>query len=157
MQRVIKSEVEFYPESVTDPLVISGSNKLIFCFLAVEKRADGFLHDCGLAVFKTELCLLHKYGYPNDEAVSCHPLFLSNVGFDGYTISKVINSAWVLELEACNKIKWPKTNFVDRYEHWIFPFKETTLEVVAQNMTWELTSKSYKTIQMEMLEWLEGN
>ena len=157
MQRVIKSEIEFYPESVTDPLVLSSSNKLIFCFLAVEKGADGFLHDCGLAIFRTELCLLYKYGYPNDEAIPCHPLFSSNIGFDGYTISKVISSNWILEIEALNKTKWPNTNFIDRYDHWVFPFKETTLEVAAQNMVWELTSKPYQDVRIDMLDWLESN
>lgn len=157
MQKCIKSEVEFYPESMTDPLVLSSSNKLIFCFLAVEKRSDGLLYDCGLAIFRTELCLLQKYGYPNDEAIMCYPLFSSNIGFDGYSISKVTNSSWIKELESLNKIRWPNTNFVDKYDHWVFPFKETTLEIIASSMTWELTFKPYEAVKIEMLDWIDNS
>ncbi len=142
----------FIPESVTDPFIMSDVNNLVFCFLAVAQKKDGYFHNCGLAIFRTESCLLYKSGYPNDEASLCSPLV--DYGFDGYNISKVKESDWIKEVEYQNRKKWPNSNYSENYEHWVFPFKETTLEILASDLKWELTKKEYPEVQQEMLSWI---
>jgi hypothetical protein len=133
---------------VTDPLVIGDAGKLIFSYWAVDELTG---EEWGWAIFRTKSCLLYKSGYPNDEAFGLHPL----VGYGlGWGISKVEDSDWIKEVERQNKRQWPGTDYLNRFEHWIFPFKETTLEVIADKLAWELQVKSYKEVQIEMIEWI---
>jgi hypothetical protein len=101
--------------------------------------------------------LIYKYGYPNDEAAPMHPL--QKYGFDGANISTVKYSPWVQELEQQNQKKWPSTDFQNRYEHWLFPFKETTLEVIAEKLAWRLlpVETPYKQVQVEIMNWINTN
>jgi hypothetical protein len=151
MTRIIKPDLSFHAESVTDPLVIGDTNKLIFCFWAVEEKTG---EECGWAIFKSKLCLQFKYGYPNDEAFGLHPL--RKYRLSGWTISKVEDSDWIKEIEQQNKQKWPETDYLSRFEHWIFPFKETTLEVIADKLEWELKAGSYQDMQLEMIKWINN-
>jgi hypothetical protein len=151
MPSVIKSELRFHAESVTDPLVIGDTNKLIFCFWAVDEKTG---EECGWAIFRSKLCLLFKYGYPNDEAFVLHPL--REYGLTGLGISKVKESDWIKEIEQQNRQKWPKTDYLSCFEHWIFPFKENTLEVIADKLEWELKEGSYQEIQVEMIKWINN-
>ncbi|MDO1451289.1 hypothetical protein Q0590_33755 [Rhodocytophaga aerolata] len=154
--KVLEAKLPFRAESVTDPLVIGDMNRLIFGFWATAPHTDGVWHPCGWALFYTKHCLQYKYGYPNDEASPMHPL--TKYGFDGYNISQVKYSDWIRQLEIQNQQKWPATDFLNRYEHWIFPFKETTLEVIAEKLQWRLMSKeiAYKDIQQEMIDWINN-
>ena len=155
MPSVIKMDLDFQPESITEPLVIADSNNLIFCFLAVRANDDGFMHDCGLAVFRTKSCLIHKHGYPNDEAVIAHPL--CQFGFDGFQICEVQNSNWIEDIEEQNSLIFPNSIYSDSFKHWIFPFKETTLEIIAKDIEWELSSESYDLVRANMLSWIADN
>lgn len=72
---------------------------------------------------------------------------------DGWRISKVNDSDWIKEVESQNKLKWSHTDYMSRFEHWVFPFKETTLEVIANKLEWELKEGTYENIQLEMIKW----
>ncbi len=148
-------DLGFRAESVTDPLIISDASNLTFCFLTVSPKDDGVCENSGLAIFRSKSCLIYKSGYPNDEASLCSPLVAT--GFDGFSISKVIDSDWVKEIEGQNSKKWPNTNYSNRFSHWVFPFKDTTLEVIAADLEWELTEKPYSEVQIEMVSWINDN
>ena len=155
MPKVESLNLNFQIESGTDPFVIGDVNNLIFCFLTVSHGDDGNLHDSGLAVFRTKSSLLYKHGYPNDEAISCSALI--EHGFDGYSISKVIDSDWIQEISNKNDKKWRSSDYFSHFSHWVFPFKETTLEIIAMDLDWYLTDKSYSQVQSEMLAWIYQN
>jgi hypothetical protein len=155
MPSVTKMDLDFQAESITEPLIIADSNNLIFCFLAVSAKEDGYLYDCGLAIIRTKSCLIHKHGYPNDEAAIAHPL--CEYGFDGFEISKVEDSDWIKEIEKQNSKLWPNSVYSDRFKHWVFPFKETTLELIAKDIEWELSEEPYDIVRTKMLSWIAEN
>jgi hypothetical protein len=155
MSSVSKIDLGFQAESITEPLVIADSSNLIFCFLAVNTKEDGYLHDCGLAIIRTNSCLIHKHGYPNDEAAIAHPL--REHGFDGFQISNVQDSYWIKEIEKQNSQLWPDSIYSDRFKHWIFPFKETTLELIAKDIEWEISEEPYEVVRTKMLSWIAEN
>lgn len=154
MQQVVSAKLGFRPEAVCDPWVLSHAGALTFCFWVTDTDASDKL-DGQLAVFKTTTCLLYKYGYPNDEAQVFHPLCQSAAMRSG-TIAKVLDSAWQAEIEAINRKSFPESHLTRHFEHWVFPFKETVLEIIAKDLYWEITEKPYDTVRREMLEWLAG-
>ncbi len=155
MQQVVNANLGFRPEAVCDPLVFGYTGTLTFCFLVTDTAEPDAL-DGRLAVFKTRSCLLYKYGYPNDEAQIFHSLCQS-AAMRGGTIARVLDSAWLAEIEALNRKSFPESNITRHFEHWVFAFKETVLEVIVKDMSWTITEKPYDTVRMEMLEWLMGD
>jgi hypothetical protein len=73
----------------------------------------------------------HKFGYPNEEALSGHPLY--QYGLECYGFHLVENSPWIAELCRQNRVHSRHTDslFAD-LRHWIMTFHDTTLEVVGR-------------------------
>ena len=84
-----------------------------------------------IAVIKFPLVSIFKFGSPNDEALGGHPLIKN--GLEYYSVHKVENSFWVVELEKQNSVhpQHDTNRFLKDKHHYIFTFHDSTLEVVA--------------------------
>ena len=87
-----------------------------------------------LALVEFPLCTAAKLGSPNDEVFDGHPLY--GRGMDDYTAQRVMNSHWLAEIEAINKVHhcynpafWRERN------HYVFWFHDTTFECIATSFT----------------------
>ena len=95
-----------------------------------------------------------KLGSPNDEVFEGHPL--SGKGMDGYSAQIVMNSPWLAEIEAINKIhahynpeRWRND------KHYIFWFHDSTFECIAESFTVELYQESMYQMLMRMVDRLD--
>jgi hypothetical protein len=82
-----------------------------------------------------------KFGHPNDEVLSGHPL--AKRGLEGYTAQIVKNSPWLREVAKTNSVhrgdrpeSWAALN------HYVFWFHDSTFECLAKSYEVELTSES---------------
>ena len=151
--RVKEAGFSFRPESVTDALLIHCGERAGFAFLATELRDDGKWHDCGVAVFRSPAVLQIRYGHPNDEAYPGHRLY--EAGLDRVDIAEIEDSDWVREVAEVNAKVFPDSGAMfSTVRHHIFPFKETTLEVLWSDFVFELSQKSYEELGGELSAWV---
>jgi hypothetical protein len=104
-----------------------------------------------LALVEFNPCVAAKLGSPNDEVFDGHPL--QGRGLDGYTAQKVVNSRWLAEIEAINKVhhcynpaSWRERN------HYIFWFHDTTFECIAKSFTLEVYRESRSAMLARMCQ-----
>ena len=77
----------------------------------------------------------HTYGYPNDEGLRQHPLYA--FGLERYAFNVIEGSPTVAALS-----KKDASNFDGdtenglRIQHWVVTFKDDTLEIVAESVTY---------------------
>lgn len=85
-----------------------------------------------IGLIEFEFCSGTSFGGPGDETYSGHPLFGS--GFEGYTPLKVVNSRWIEEIKRIDSVhsRHEPSRF-DQYNHFIFPFHDSTFECVARS------------------------
>jgi hypothetical protein len=102
-----------------------------------------------LALVEFNPCFAAKLGSPNDEVFHGHPL--QGRGLDGYTAQKVMNSRWLAEIEAINKVHhcynpafWRERN------HYIFWFHDTTFECIAKSFKVEVHRESMAAMLVRM-------
>jgi hypothetical protein len=90
-----------------------------------------------LALVEFKPCLAAKLGSPNDEVLHGHPL--QGRGLEGYTAQKVVNSRWLAEVEAVNKVHrcYDPASWRGR-SHYVFWFHDTTFECIAGSFRVEL-------------------
>ena len=86
---------------------------------------------CGVLVVRFDRCHITRFGYPNDEALSGHPLYAS--GLQAYGVFEVHGSSWPAELEAQNRRVFPKSHAFE-YRHFIFTFHDSTFECLADSV-----------------------
>src|SRR5215831_2665914 len=89
----------------------------------------GFRQQVALLNFRTTS--LFRFGYPNEEAISGHPLHKYGLTWYGFHI--VENSPLIAELASQNKVH-PMNNpsHWQKLRHWIITFHDETLEVVGR-------------------------
>lgn len=107
------------------------------------------------------LCLVEfrataaKFGHPNDEVHSGHPL--NGRGLESYTAQIVKNSPWIKEVAKTNSVhhcdrpeRWEKLN------HYVFWFHDSTFECLAESYAFELCNESMADlltrVQAKLLE-----
>lgn len=133
-----------FPESACDPFIVSNGSRLGFCFLAMKENNHGQLERAGFALVRSETCLIYKSGYPNDEARAGQQ-FRDGTP-DLLEIQQITNSPWLKQLNPPH---------AQEFKHWLFPFKETTLELLARDLQIELLAQDYHSCQMMLVEWVE--
>ncbi len=108
-------------------------------YVIVKDPGDGSVESLALVEFFG--CSSAKLGSPNDEVFGGHPL--SGKGLDGYAAQRVVNSRWMAELEAINRVhrrydpaRWRNLN------HYVFWFHDTTFECVAESFRVEVFRES---------------
>ena len=102
-----------------------------------------------LALVEFRSCYATKLGAPNDEVFHGHPL--EGRGLEAYTAQKVVNSRWLSEIEAINKVhhrydpsRWGRLN------HYVFWFHDTTFECLAESYTVEEHRESVEAMLARM-------
>ena len=79
-------------------------------------------------------CWALKFGYPNDEALSGHPLYEKGLGYYGFF--EVTDSSWRNQLHEQNRRALPsKTGDQDgTSRHFVVTFHDSTFECLAEGM-----------------------
>jgi hypothetical protein len=107
----------------------------------VKMKDPGARIDESLALVEFMGCAAAKLGSPNDEVFHGHPL--DGKGMKGYTAQKVINSRWLAELEAINKVHSCYNSEAWRQRsHFVFWFHDKTFECIAKSFQVELFQDS---------------
>jgi hypothetical protein len=89
-----------------------------------------------IATVQFKRCLSLKMGTPNDEVYAGHPLH--GKGLEPYRPLRVINSPWIKELETVNSVHSQyRPEHWKNLHHYIFGFKDSTFECVAQSFVVE--------------------
>lgn len=111
-----------------NPTIIGDEQSLFLIYTTRDERT---------AVVKFENCVIHKFGAPNDEALSGHELYKN--GLHHYGIFKVSKSSWLKDLEKMNSAhpRHDKERFL-AYSHFIFTFHDSTFECISAAMNFEL-------------------
>jgi hypothetical protein len=104
-----------------------------------------------LALVEFAPCFVAKLGAPNDEVLDGHPL--QGRGLESYTAQKVVNSRWLAEIEAINKVHrcynpatWRERN------HYVFWFHDTTFECIAKSFEVEVYQESVASMLSRMCQ-----
>jgi hypothetical protein len=96
-----------------------------------------------------------RYGGPNDEAHSAHPLAKFGLGF--YGLYEVHESPWIRERMVANRVH-PQHNdsMFDGLKHYIACFKDVKFECICREMSEvQLTSDEFNAIVAEQVRYLE--
>lgn len=120
---------------------------LIFCAVAKTIESAGKYADVGFAVVCLKRCMQSKFGYPNDEAFSGHPLH--NKGFSGYGTFEVVNSNWEQTLIEQNRVAFPNTGKWN-LRHLIFAFKENVLECLVDDFDFRIENRPFAELVSEV-------
>ena len=77
--------------------------------------------------------MVATYGYPNDEALAGHPLYLS--GLRHYGVFEVLEPSWRQRVIDQNLISFPRTPpQYTTLRHFVITFHDSTFECLAQDL-----------------------
>jgi hypothetical protein len=125
-------DIGVVPEAgVSEARLVQDEYRAVLTFSAMRLQPDGSRTDAGTATVEFVRCIITKFGYPNDEALSGHPLY--NSGLTGYGIFEVIGSQWIRRLTEQNRVAFPSTPDSTQ-RHFIFSFHDSTFECIADDL-----------------------
>lgn len=115
----------------------------------VEVVSPGDEHARPLALVEFMPCTAARLGSPNDEVFHGHPL--EGRGLEPYTAQRVVNSRWLAEVEAVNKVHhgYNPAYWRER-SHFVFWFHDTTFECIAKGFTVEVYRESMPAMLARM-------
>ena len=143
--RVVEMNLGCFPEAaVSGAVLLQSENAAYLTFNAQRPRADGYSEDAGTAIVELVGCSTTKFGYPNDEALSGHPLYAK--GLVSYRIYEVLNSSWIDEQAKQNRICFPDRTNMSWKRHFIFVFHDSTLECLTRDLKITLCDEPYENI-----------
>lgn len=127
---------------------------LLFYAVSKSKDADGYLDDLGVAVLECKDCVSAKFGYPNDEGLSEHPLYNDGISDSTTSILEVVESSWISEVDgqrinSANRI-WGNRGIKPDWikdsasKHFIVLLKEKTFECLATDLVVERFCESFE-------------
>ena len=110
-----------------------------------------------IAALRFTRCLQHKFGYPNEEAISGHPLW--SHGLEYCACTELQGSDWLAEITKQNEVHARhKESMFSSYRHFIFPFHDTTFECLAEGYEVRIYKAWHHQVLQERLksfsEWL---
>ena len=141
---VVPVNLGFDPEAaVSGAFVLQDEYRTFLTFNAVRASSDGRSEGCGTAIIELHGALSTKFGLPNDEALRGHPLYERGLRF--YSIAEVLNSSWVRDAEAQNRLSFPD-GAPWTVRHFIFTFHDSSLECLAESLTHELSAEPHAEI-----------
>jgi hypothetical protein len=118
-------------------------------YVTLKSPGSGEVESLALVEFLG--CISARLGTPNDEVFEGH--LLAGKGMDGYTAQQVVNSRWLAELEAINKVHhcynpdcWRKR------KHFVFWFHDKTFECIAESFKVELYQESMAALLARVCE-----
>jgi len=131
-------DLGFLPETgVSGPFLLQTDTVTVLTFIAVKLAADGSRSAAGTAIIEFDLAHWTTFGYPNDEALSGHPLY--GRGLAAYGIYEVHNSHWVRRMFEQNKVAFPNTK-PSVARHLLFSFHDSTFECICRGVKSALLS-----------------
>jgi len=129
--RVLELDLGIRPATgVPYPFVLSSEHRTFLTFLCAPETASPEEPE-RRAVFEFTHCHLHRFGYPNDEALPGHPLFGSGLSY--YSVYEVLESPWYRELQAQNEVKFPGYVLPAR-RHFAVTLHDSTFECLAESV-----------------------
>mgnify|MGYP003677813958 CR=1 FL=1 len=140
------------------PTILSNEHNLYLIFYVsnVDPNWDGTSvnmrteEDEGIVTAKFDRFAQFKFGSPNDEAISGHPLY--ELGLEAYSIQKVIDSEWINDLKKMNSVHpYHKDELFEKYEHFIFFFHDTCFEIISEGYSIEENTKSNMRDEIERI------
>jgi len=140
--------IGFVPEAaVPEPVLLQTEYAAVITFCAVRQNQDGKRVEAGYGIVDLDLCSTTKFGYPNDEALSGHPLYQK--GLRAYGVFEVLNSNWIRLKTEQNRVAFPNTP-ESTQRHFIFTFHDSTFECIAHGLRATLNTKPYAEIFEEV-------
>ena len=83
--------------------------------------------------------LQFTFGYPNEEAINGHRYYKD--GLMPFMFVEILNSEIIAGITQTNRIHpFHKDEMFAKYKHYVFPFHDTTLEVIAKSYEFEKIS-----------------
>jgi hypothetical protein len=111
--------------------VLQSERSTILTLNAMKLTTTGRYEDAGTAVVKFRRCVATKFGLPNDEALPGHPL--AGHGLRAYGCYEVLESPWLAEAEAQNRVSFPSSDWLRDMRHFILTFHDTSFECLARD------------------------
>jgi len=105
-----------------EPSVYSNESKFVLRYFTARENT---------ALIHFPLVNVFKFGSPNDEILSSHPL--NEKGLKYYSVHIIENSSWIASLEESNSVhsRHEKALFLKGKKHYVFTFHDSTLEIVS--------------------------
>lgn len=148
---VVEVDLGFSPEpAIALPVLVQSDTTTLLGFNAIRPLGDGArTGPVGVAILSFDVCLLARFGHPNDEALSGHPLWVN--GLRHYRTHEVVNSSWAAETDAVNRLAFPAhAEFSVR--HFVVTFIDSTFECLAQDIAAELIESPDRPIHSYLTE-----
>lgn len=146
---VVEIDIGCQPSpSGSDEAILSNERRTLVMFAAIDtkKSSRGYLEDKGIAIVECVGCCQSRHGYPNDEGRQEHPLWGAGLK-DACGVCEVLESSWVEQVSSQMKTSarriWGRryesaykpTGQATSLRHFIFTFKESTFECIAQGLS----------------------
>jgi hypothetical protein len=131
-ERKVELDVGCHPNAGSaEPLLVQSESATLLFFSLHESKEDWAGETPGqVAVARFEGCLLTKFGYPNDEALS---------GVTLYAFSEVLGSGWAADLQKRQEADRDRMTG-QKYEvplkrHFVVSFHDSTFECLADGVS----------------------
>jgi len=144
---VVRLDLGCTPElAISGALLVQTETSTFLTFNAMTIAEDGFRHEVGTALVEFSYCHITKFGYPSEDAISGHPLYLKMEEAIGESdVFEVLNSSWKTQLEEQNRILFPDySDWAAR--HFIITFRGSTFECLADNIYLTISQEPYKAV-----------
>lgn len=144
-------DIGFEPESaVPGPVILQTDHAVVLTFNSIRLMSDAPVHGSGCGIVYCDICLLTRYGLPNDEAMAGHPLFAKGLNDSG--VYEVINSSWIRQVTERNRIAFPNNSeWIATKRHFIFVLKDKTFECIANGLRASVSILSFESIFAEVV------
>jgi len=127
----------FIDVGAPEPLILCDEHKLSLLYYYEKDANDNSVqkdlpsernkNDTGVAVVSFKNVFIHKFGFPNDEALNAHPYY--SLGLTSYSMFELHQSDWVDRI-----VKLVAVNGHRSLKHYIITFKDSTFECIAKDV-----------------------
>jgi hypothetical protein len=144
MDEVTKLEVPWLPDAgAPQPHLFAGDTGPAIVVYRTSSLAPS---DDEFAVLRFPMCEIVKFGYPNDEALPGHPLYLK--GLTHYGLFEVLDSSWMKTLAEQNLVSFPNPDpSATSGRHFVVTFHDSTLECIAEGIEGRFSSNLNNAVQ----------
>ncbi len=127
------ADIPLWDTGAPSPVIYANEGALVVAYCMPSPAGDEPQEQAsGVIVFKSVASFV--FGGPNDEALQGHRLY--KLGLRFYSSHEVLNSAWIADLCARNRVHPNhKDSTFAELRHFIFTFHDSTLEVAARAYT----------------------
>lgn len=154
IDKVFVLNMGYVPEgAISGAVLVQTERSTFLTFNAMRIIDENHLDDAGTALVEFPFCIITQFGYPNDEALPGHPLYQSGMEDHGYGIFEVLNSSWLKQIDAQNRIKFPEMeSYTEGARHFIITFHSSTFECLADDIRLEILTEPYAQVFARIAE-----